>query len=47
MHIGPIFLASRAGMQIVPVGFAFSHCWRVKSWDRMALPKPFGIDTHG
>jgi lysophospholipid acyltransferase (LPLAT)-like uncharacterized protein len=42
-HIGPLFLASRAGMQIVPVGFAFSHCWRVKSWDRMALPKPFGI----
>lgn len=43
VSIGSIYLASRAEMQIVPLGFAFSHCWRVNSWDRMALPKPFGI----
>jgi lysophospholipid acyltransferase (LPLAT)-like uncharacterized protein len=43
VSIGSIYLASRAEMQIVPLGFAFSHCWRAKSWDRMAFPKPFGV----
>jgi hypothetical protein len=37
---GAIYLASRTGMPIWPTGFAFRHCWRVGSWDRMALPKP-------
>jgi len=37
---GAVFLASRAGMPIVPLGFAFGACWRARSWDRMALPKP-------
>jgi lysophospholipid acyltransferase (LPLAT)-like uncharacterized protein len=27
-------------MPIYPIGFAFRDCWRVGSWDRMALPKP-------
>jgi lysophospholipid acyltransferase (LPLAT)-like uncharacterized protein len=43
VQLGPIYLASRAGMQIVPIGYAFSDCWRAGSWDRMAIPKPFGI----
>ena len=38
---GAVFLASRAKMPIVPVGFAFRKCWRVPSWDRMALPRPW------
>lgn len=37
---GAIFLASRAGMPLVPCGFAFRDCWRHRSWDRMAFPKP-------
>ncbi len=37
---GAIFLASRRQMPIVPVGFAYGDNWRVKSWDRMALPIP-------
>ncbi len=37
---GAIYLASRTGMPILPGGLAFSSCWRVNSWDRMALPKP-------
>jgi lysophospholipid acyltransferase (LPLAT)-like uncharacterized protein len=37
---GAIYLASRSGMPLVPVGFAFRHCWRHRSWDRMAFPKP-------
>jgi len=37
---GAIYLASRAGMAVVPVGVAYRSCWRVRSWDRFAIPKP-------
>jgi lysophospholipid acyltransferase (LPLAT)-like uncharacterized protein len=38
---GAIYLASRTGMALVPVGYAFDGCWRAGSWDKMALPRPF------
>jgi lysophospholipid acyltransferase (LPLAT)-like uncharacterized protein len=38
---GVIYLAARLGMPIVPVGFGFQHAWRLNSWDRFALPRPF------
>lgn len=38
---GAVFLASQAQIDIVPVGIHFSNPWRAKSWDRMAIPKPF------
>jgi len=41
VQIGAIYLASRSGMPLVPAGFAFEDCWRVGSWDRMALPRPW------
>jgi hypothetical protein len=25
----------------VPINFEFSSCWRLRSWDRFILPKPF------
>src|SRR5262245_2288705 len=34
-------LAARTGLPVVPVGFAYHQCWRLKSWDRFALPYPF------
>jgi hypothetical protein len=37
---GLIYLASRTGMAIVPVGVGFQRAWRTKTWDRMALPLP-------
>jgi hypothetical protein len=40
VQTGVVYLASRTGMPLVPVGFAFDGCWRAGSWDRMALPKP-------
>jgi lysophospholipid acyltransferase (LPLAT)-like uncharacterized protein len=40
VHLGSIYLASRGGFHIVPCGFAFGDNWRIKSWDRMALPVP-------
>ena len=41
VSVGAIYLASRSGMPIVPAGMAFDRPWRVGSWDRMALPRPF------
>jgi lysophospholipid acyltransferase (LPLAT)-like uncharacterized protein len=37
---GLAYLASRTGMRVVPFGVGFSSCWRAKSWDRTAIPKP-------
>lgn len=41
LAIGPIYLASRLGLPIVPIGFGIDCPWRMKSWDRFALPRPF------
>ncbi len=38
---GVIFLAQRTGARVVPVNFEYSSVWRVKSWDRFILPRPF------
>lgn len=38
---GMIMLASVSGLPIVPVGVGFRRCWRAKSWDRFAVPRPF------
>jgi hypothetical protein len=38
---GPIYLAARTGMPIVPVGFSCVRQWRAKSWDRLMVPKLF------
>jgi lysophospholipid acyltransferase (LPLAT)-like uncharacterized protein len=38
---GVVYLASRAGMRIVPVGVGYRRPWRVKSWDSFAIPRPF------
>lgn len=37
---GAIYLASRTGLPIVPVGVGFTRAWRFRSWDRLALPQP-------
>ena len=38
---GAIYLASKTGLPIIPIGFAYQRAWRLKSWDRFALPVPF------
>ena len=42
-ELGPgiIFLAQKTGAPVVPVNMEYSSCWRVKSWDRFIIPKPF------
>ena len=42
-ELGPgiIFLAQKSGAPVVPVNMEYSNCWRLKSWDRFILPRPF------
>jgi lysophospholipid acyltransferase (LPLAT)-like uncharacterized protein len=42
-ELGPgiIFLAQKTGAAVVPVNMEYSSCWRVNSWDRFILPRPF------
>lgn len=40
---GVIYLASRTGLPIIPLGFGFGKLKRLKSWDRFALPCPWTI----
>lgn len=41
-HVQPglVYLAARTGLSIVPVGIGYDRPWRLKSWDRFALPRP-------
>jgi len=38
---GVVYLASRTGMRIVPIGVGHQRPWRVRSWDAFAIPRPF------
>ena len=38
---GLVYLASRTGLPIVPIGIAFRKAWRLRSWDCFALPYPW------
>jgi lysophospholipid acyltransferase (LPLAT)-like uncharacterized protein len=38
---GPIYLASRLQLPLVPMGFGYDRPWRMNSWDRSAVPRPF------
>jgi lysophospholipid acyltransferase (LPLAT)-like uncharacterized protein len=40
-HPGVIKLAESSAAPIVPIHASFSSAWRLKSWDRMVIPKPF------
>lgn len=38
---GVVKLAQTSGAPIVVLSVTFSRCWRLKSWDRFCVPKPF------
>ena len=42
-EIGPglVFLAQKTGAPVLPINMEYSSCWRVQSWDRFIIPKPF------
>jgi lysophospholipid acyltransferase (LPLAT)-like uncharacterized protein len=41
MAMGPIFLASLLRMPIVVTGFGYDRPWRLDTWDKFAIPRPF------
>lgn len=40
-HPGVVKLAQASGAPIVPIHLHFSASWRLKTWDRLVIPKPF------
>jgi len=38
---GTVRLAVKTGLPILPVCYAANHQWRIRSWDRFYVPKPF------
>jgi len=42
-ELGPgiIFLAQKSGAPVLPMNLEYSRCWRLGSWDRFILPRPF------
>jgi lysophospholipid acyltransferase (LPLAT)-like uncharacterized protein len=38
---GPVYLSSWLGLPLVAMGFGYSNPWRLGSWDRFAIPKPY------
>lgn len=38
---GTVFIASKTGYPLLPLAFSASRHWRLKSWDRFMIPKPF------
>lgn len=38
---GVVYLAALTGLPIVAFGIAFERAWRMRSWDRFALPWPW------
>jgi len=41
MAPGPVYLASKLGLPLVLLGFGYDRPWRVKTWDRFAIPRPY------
>jgi lysophospholipid acyltransferase (LPLAT)-like uncharacterized protein len=45
VQVGAVYLAARTGLPIVPTGIGYARAWRMNSWDRFAVPKPFTLGT--
>ena len=41
MGRGVIFLAQKTNADVVPASVEFSRSWRLRSWDRFMIPRPF------
>ncbi|MDR3111430.1 MAG: DUF374 domain-containing protein [Planctomycetaceae bacterium] len=41
MALGPIYIASRLRLPIILIGFGYQNGWRVNSWDKFAIPRPY------
>lgn len=41
MELGFVYLAAKTGLPIVLLGIGHNRPWRLNTWDRFALPRPF------
>ncbi|MBI5432583.1 MAG: lysophospholipid acyltransferase family protein [Planctomycetes bacterium] len=41
MNPGLAWMAKATGYPVLPLGYAVDRAWRLKSWDRFTIPKPF------
>jgi lysophospholipid acyltransferase (LPLAT)-like uncharacterized protein len=41
VNIGLIYMASKLGWPLIIIGVGLRRPWRLKSWDRLAIPRPF------
>lgn len=41
MNAGLVWLARESGLPILPLGFACTRAWRLRSWDAFTIPKFF------
>jgi lysophospholipid acyltransferase (LPLAT)-like uncharacterized protein len=45
VQAGLVYLAARTGLPVVPTGFGYQRPWRLRSWDRFVLPRPWTVGT--
>lgn len=38
---GAIYLSSRLGIPLIAIGLGYDRPWRLNTWDRFAIPKPY------
>jgi lysophospholipid acyltransferase (LPLAT)-like uncharacterized protein len=38
---GVVFVAQKSGAAVIPMHMEYSSAWRLKSWDRFFVPRPF------
>jgi len=38
---GAIYLSSRLGIPLLALGMGYDRAWRLNTWDRVAIPKPY------
>ena len=41
VKMGPVLLAQKTGNPLLPFVIEFRSLWRLRSWDRLQVPKPF------
>ncbi len=45
VQMGLIYLAAKTELPIIPTGVGFERSWRLRSWDRFAVPKPWSLSV--
>jgi lysophospholipid acyltransferase (LPLAT)-like uncharacterized protein len=38
---GPVYLAQKAGLSVIPVHAQFGSVWQLRTWDHFNIPRPF------